>query len=207
MIIVKAKTPALRLLSRGRLPFPGCALGPGDAFSAGRAGDPSPSGRSLRAARGGDEGRGRARTFDPGGPAAGWGRGPGPRRQRKAGGGRRTRAASIRGESERGGEERERGRGEPEGGERCSDRDCHWGQRSTAPGSRAAEAQLRARSPAGPRAPACPSCSFSRLEPPPAPQSPGVARGGGRGLRARPAACWCSWVKQAAGSRAASSSS
>lgn len=70
-------SPALRLPSRGGLPFPGCAPGPGDAFSARRAGDPSRSSRSRLGARGGGEGRGRARTFDPGGPGAGWGGGSG----------------------------------------------------------------------------------------------------------------------------------
>lgn len=45
----------------------------------------------------------------------GWGGGPGARREKKAGGGEKRRATSICGESERGGEERERGRGEPEG--------------------------------------------------------------------------------------------
>lgn len=46
----------------------------------------------------------------------GWGGGPGARREKEAGGGgEKTRATSICGESERGGEERERGRGEPEG--------------------------------------------------------------------------------------------
>lgn len=60
-----------------RVSFPGCAPGPGDAFSARRAGDPSRSSRSRLGARGGGEGRGRARTFDPGGPGAGWGGGSG----------------------------------------------------------------------------------------------------------------------------------
>lgn len=57
-------SPALRLPSRGGLPFPGCALCPGDAFSAQRAGDPSRSGRSRREARGGRAGA----TRGAGGP-------------------------------------------------------------------------------------------------------------------------------------------
>lgn len=81
----------------------------------------------------------------------------------------RTGAASIWGESERGGEERQRGRGERRERERCSDRDCHWGQRSTAPGSWAAPAPLSVSSPPGPRALHAPAVVPVHSNPPPAP--------------------------------------
>lgn len=169
----------------GRITFPGLRSGSRGCLQRPRsrrsiAELPEPEGGVL-GARGGGEGRGRARTFDPGGPAAGWGWGPGGAAQEGGGGwgekgpeqprsGERASEGARRG-SEGAASQRER--------ERCSDRDCHWGQRSTAPGSRAAEAPLRARSPAGPRAPARPSCSPGPLEPPPASRGPGVARGGG----------------------------
>lgn len=77
---------------------------------------PEPAGGAL-GTRWGGEGRGRARTFDPGGPAAGrvWGLRGAAREEGEGGWVERTGAASIWGEIERGGEERERGRGEPEG--------------------------------------------------------------------------------------------
>lgn len=60
--------PGLRSGSRGCLQRP--------ASRQSIAERPELAGGAL-GARGGGEGRGRARTFDPGGPAAGWGWGPG----------------------------------------------------------------------------------------------------------------------------------
>lgn len=171
-------SPALRLPSPGGLPFPGCAPGLRDAFSAPCAGEPSPShpsrlGTELGAA--GARGAGGPEPSTPEVPAAD----PGPkgvagaRRERDAGSLRgemeRTRAASMWGKSERGGEERQRGRGERRERERCSDRDCHWGQRSTAPGSWAAQAPLSLSSPPGPRALHAPAVVPAHSKPPPAP--------------------------------------
>lgn len=171
----------------GWITFPGLRSGSGGCLQrpASRrsiAERPEPAG-GARGARGGGEGRGRARTFDLRGPAAGWGRGPGGA-AREGGGG-------LGGGGEKGQEQPRSGerandegaRWESEGAasrrERCSDRDCHWGQRSTAPGSPAAKAPLRARSPAGPRAPARPSFSPGPVEPPSAPRGFEVAGGGG----------------------------
>lgn len=77
-------SPALRLPSRGGLPFPGSAPGPGDAFSARRAGDPSPSGPSRLEARwgraGATRGAGGPEPSTPEVPPRGWGGDPGARR-------------------------------------------------------------------------------------------------------------------------------
>lgn len=172
-------SPALRLPSPGGLPFPGCAPGPRDAFSAPCAGEPSPSHPSrLGAALGvaGARGAGGPEPSTPevpGAPIQSLEGGAGARCERGAGSLRgemeRTGAASIWGESERGGEERQRGRGERRERERCSDRDCHWGQRSTAPGSWAAPAPLSVSSPPGPRALHAPAVVPAHSNPPPAP--------------------------------------
>lgn len=163
----------------GRITFPGlCSGSPGclQRPVCGRAiaEPPKPAGSSAGGGRG--EGRGRARTFDPGGPrrrSRVWrvarGRGASGARGRCGGEMERTGAASIWGESERGGEERQRGRGERRERERCSDRDCHWGQRSTAPGSWAAPAPLSVSSPPGPRALHAPAVVPVHSNPPPAP--------------------------------------
>lgn len=83
----------------GRITFPGlrsgsrgCLQRPTSKRSI--AEQPEPAG-GARGARGGGEGRGRARTFDPEGPAAGWGGGPGARREREAGGGGRKDSSSL----------------------------------------------------------------------------------------------------------------
>lgn len=107
-------------------PFPGrIYLAPaalrffGDAFSARRTRDPSPKRLELAGgAQRGGEGRGRASTFDPGGLAAGPGRGARGKKWgatgRKGGGPEQPRSGE-REQAREGGEELERGRGEPEG--------------------------------------------------------------------------------------------
>lgn len=174
----------------GRITFPGLRSGSPGCLQrpvCGRAiaKPPEPARNSAGGGRG--EGRGRARTFDPGGPrcrSRAWEGSTGARCERDAGSLRgeveRTGAASIWGEIERGGEERQRGRGERRERERCSDRDCHWGQRSTAPGSRAAQAPLAVSSPPGPRALHAPAVVPAHSNPPPAPRGRGVSRRGGR---------------------------
>lgn len=174
----------------GRITFPGLRSGSPGCLQrpvCGRAiaKPPEPARSSAGGRRG--EGRGRARTFDPGGPrrrSRAWEGDTGARCERDAGSLRgeveRTGAASIWGENERGGEERQRGRGERRERERCSDRDCHWGQRSTAPGSWAALAPLAVSSPPGPRALHAPAVVPAHSNPPPAPRGRGVSRRGGR---------------------------
>lgn len=93
----------------GRITFPGlrsgsrgCLQRPASRQSI--AERPELAGGAL-GARGGGEGRGRARTFDPGGPAAGWGWGPGGAALEGGGGRKDPSSLDL-------GRERARGRGE-----------------------------------------------------------------------------------------------
>lgn len=163
-------SPALRLPSRGGLPFPGCAPGPGDAFSARRAGDPSRSSRSRRGARGGRAGAARgAGGPEPSTPKvpprAGAG-GRGARREREAGGGGRKDPSSLDL-----GRERAWGRGEGARARRAGGSES-GAVTGTATGVKGAELQeagrprrrsVRAprRDPAPPRAPAAAPARWS----------------------------------------------
>lgn len=167
-----ASLPRADYLSRAVLRVPGMPSAPRVRAShrqATQAGWEQRWGRQGRGARAGQNLRPRRSPA----PIQSLEGGAGARCERGAGSLRgemeRTGAASIWGESERGGEERQRGRGERRERERCSDRDCHWGQRSTAPGSWAAPAPLSVSSPPGPRALHAPAVVPAHSNPPPAP--------------------------------------
>lgn len=173
-----ASLPGADYLSRAALRVPGMPSAPDEQAihrgAAGAGGRRAGGARGRRGARAGQNLRPRRSRRGlgrgAGGAAREGGRGRGEKGPEQPRSGKRASVGARRG-SEGAASRRER--------ERCSDRDCHWGQRSRAPGSRAAEAPLRARSPAGPRALARPCCSPGPLEPPLAPRGPGVARGGG----------------------------
>lgn len=173
-------SPALRLPSRGGLPFPGCAPGPGDAFSAQRAGDPSRSGPSRRKACGGRAGAARG----AGGPEPSTPEVPpragagdrGARHEREAGvGGRKDPSSLVLG--------RERARGRGEGARARRARGSASGAvTGTATGVKGAQLQeagrLRRRSVRAPRRdpapPRAPPAARARWNPHPRPEAPGL---------------------------------
>ena len=109
-----ASLPGADYLSRAALRVPGMPSAPKEPAihrgAAGAGGRRAGGARGRRGARAGQNLRPRRSRRGLGLGAGGRGT-----RGRRGVGGERTRAASIWGESERGGEERERGRGEPEG--------------------------------------------------------------------------------------------
>lgn len=183
----------------GRITFPGLRSGSRGCLQrpASRRSIAEPAG-GAPGARGAGEGRGWARTFDLGGPAVGWGGGPGARREKEAGGRKDESNLDLW-------RERARGRGEGARARRAGG-SVSGAVTGTATGVKGAQLQearrpkrrsLRApqQDPASQRvAPAAPAHSNPRRRP----EAPGLQRR--RELRARPAACWCSRVKQAAGS-------
>lgn len=167
----RSPSPAPRLPSRadylsGLRSGPGMPSAPGEQAIHRRAARAGGRGAGAEGARAGQ-------NLRPWRSRGGPGRGSGGA-AREGGGGERTgepRSGQRASEGARRGSEGAASRRERE---RCSDRDCHWGQRSTAPGSGAAEAPLRARSPAGPRAPARPCCSPGRRNPRRRPEAAGL---------------------------------
>lgn len=172
-----ASLPGADYLSRAALRVPGMPSAPGElAIHRGAGGRRAGGARGRRGAPAGQNLRPRRSRCGLGRGA----RGRGARGRRGEKGREQPRSGERASEGARRGSEGAANRREHE---QCSDRDCHWGQRSIAPGSRAAKAPLRARSPAGPRALVRASCSPGPLESPPAPRGLGVARGGGNSGR------------------------